>query len=93
MSNFVLVPGGFHGGWCYKRVANLLRAAGHEVYTPSLTGLAERSHLLNEAVDLEMHIQDVMNLILWEDLYDVVLGGTPMGASSSRGSPIVCPTG
>ena len=75
MSTFVLVPGGFHGGWCYSRVARLLRAAGHEVYTPTLTGLGDRSHLLSEAVNLETHLQDIVNLILWEDLHDVVLGG------------------
>ena len=44
MASFVLVHGGGHGGWCWSRVAPLLRAAGHEVYTPTLTGLGERSH-------------------------------------------------
>ena len=46
MATYVLVHGGAHGGWCYQRVARLLRAAGHDVYTPTLTGLGERSHLL-----------------------------------------------
>jgi hypothetical protein len=46
MATYVLVHGGGHGGWCYQRVARMLRSAGHEVYAPSMTGLAERSHLL-----------------------------------------------
>jgi pimeloyl-ACP methyl ester carboxylesterase len=79
MSTFVLVHGGFFGGWCYSRVARLLRSAGHEVFTPTLTGLGERSHLLMAEVDLEMHIQDVMNTLMWEDLRDVVLCGHSYG--------------
>jgi alpha/beta hydrolase family protein len=50
MTTFVLVHGAWHGGWCYKRVARLLRQAGHEVYTPTLTGLGERAHLMNRAI-------------------------------------------
>jgi hypothetical protein len=50
MTAFVLVHGAWHGGWCYKRVARLLRQAGHEVYTPTLTGLGERAHLMNRAI-------------------------------------------
>ena len=59
MATYVLVHGGGHGGWCYQRVARLLRSPGHEVYTPTLTGLGERSHLLDERVDLNRHIEDV----------------------------------
>lgn len=47
MATYVLVHGGSHGGWCYQRVARMLRSAGHDVYTPTLTGLGERSHLLS----------------------------------------------
>jgi len=68
MSTFVLVPGAFHGGWCWKKVVPLLRAMGHEVYTPTLTGLGERSHLLNRRIDLQTHIQDIVNLLEFEDL-------------------------
>jgi len=59
MATYVLVHGGGHGGWCYERVARLLRGAGNEVHAPTLTGLADRSHLLSVQVDLEMHITDV----------------------------------
>lgn len=79
MAVFVLIPGGGHGGWCYKGVASRLRAAGHEVYAPSLTGLADRKHLLNSDVDLETHITDVVNLLEYEDLTDVVLVGHSYG--------------
>lgn len=55
MATFVLVHGSFHGGWCWRRVAPRLREAGHEVWTPTLTGLAERRHLLTPDVDLRTH--------------------------------------
>jgi hypothetical protein len=58
MTTYVLVHGGHHGGWCYQKVARLLRKAGHEVYSPTLTGLGERRQLLSPAVDLEMHIAE-----------------------------------
>jgi pimeloyl-ACP methyl ester carboxylesterase len=76
---FVLVHGAWHGGWCWRRVVDRLAAHGHRVYAPSLTGLADRSHLLNEAVNLSTHITDVANLIRWEDLADVVLVGHSYG--------------
>jgi pimeloyl-ACP methyl ester carboxylesterase len=79
MTNFVLVHGGFHGGWSYRRVAKLLRQAGHEVYTPTLTGLGERSHLAVMPINLDTHIADIINTILWEDLSDVVLVGHSYG--------------
>ncbi|HVI61936.1 MAG TPA: alpha/beta fold hydrolase, partial [Bradyrhizobium sp.] len=56
MTTFVLVHGAWHGGWCYKRVARLLRQAGHEVYTPTLTGLGERAHLMSRTIDLGTHV-------------------------------------
>jgi pimeloyl-ACP methyl ester carboxylesterase len=79
MATFVFVAGGWHGGWCWKKVAWRLRALGHEVYTPSLTGLAERSHLFSDDIDLELHIADVSNLLRWEDLHDVNLVGHSYG--------------
>ena len=79
MSTFVLVHGAWHGGWCYKRVAALLRKAGHEVYTPTLTGLGERSHLMSPAVTLDTHIEDIVNVIRWEELSDIVLCGHSYG--------------
>ena len=79
MATYVLVHGGGHGGWCYQRVARLLRAAGHEVYTPTLTGLGERSHLLSPDVDLDMHITDITSVLHYEDLRDVILVGHSYG--------------
>ncbi len=79
MSTFVLVHGAWHGSWCWKRVRAALRAAGHDVYTPTLTGLAERSHLLAPDIDLDTHIEDVVNLFRWEELSDVVLCGHSYG--------------
>src|SRR5215467_12577868 len=79
MTSFVLVHGAWHGSWCWKRVRRSLQSHGHEVFTPTLTGIAERSHLLTPQVDLETHINDVANLILWEELDDVVLCGHSYG--------------
>jgi pimeloyl-ACP methyl ester carboxylesterase len=72
---FVLVHGAWHGGWCWRRVAPLLRRAGHEVVTPSLTGLGDRAHLSHPGIDLDTHIQDILMLIDMEDLDDIVLVG------------------
>lgn len=72
---FVLVPGAWHGAWCYRRVTDKLRAHGHNVYPLSLTGLAEHSHLASDAVDLTTHVNDVVNLVKWEGLADIVLAG------------------
>lgn len=72
---FVLVHGAYHGGWCWKKVTPLLRAAGHDVFAPTLTGLGERSHLLTRDVDLETHIKDVAAVLEYEDLQNVVLVG------------------
>lgn len=85
MSSFVLVPGAWHGSWCWNRVRQRLQAAGHDVFTPTLTGLAERSHLLTPEVDLETHIQDVLNLIRWEGLSDIVLCGHSYGGAVVTG--------
>jgi pimeloyl-ACP methyl ester carboxylesterase len=79
MTDFVLVHGAWHGGWCWARVRRLLAQQGHGVFTPTLTGLAERSHLLSRQVDLETHIADVANLLVWEDLRDIVLVGHSYG--------------
>lgn len=79
MSTFVLVHGAWHGGWCWDRVRRMLRARGHDVFTPTLTGVADRSHLLTPQVDLETHINDIANLLAWENLSDVVLCGHSYG--------------
>jgi pimeloyl-ACP methyl ester carboxylesterase len=77
--NFVLVHGAWHGGWCWRRVADRLAARGHRVFTPTLTGLGERSHLLSAGIDLDTHIADVVNVMKWEELRDVVLCGHSYG--------------
>jgi pimeloyl-ACP methyl ester carboxylesterase len=79
MATFVLVPGGAHGGWCYQRVARRLQAAGHIVYAVTLTGVGERSHLVSPEIDLNTHIQDVVNVLEYEDLRDVILLGHSYG--------------
>ena len=76
---YVLVHGAWHGGWCWGRVADLLKAQGHRVYTPTLTGLAERGHLASFEIDLSIHAADVANLIQWENLSDIVLVGHSYG--------------
>jgi Alpha/beta hydrolase family len=75
MSTYILVHGAWHGSWCWKRVRKALQARGHDVFTPALTGVGERSHLLSRQVNLDTHIDDVVNLIRWEELSDVVLCG------------------
>jgi len=74
-ATFVLVHGAWLGGWCWKKVIPRLRAAGHEVFAPTLTGLGERSHLLTPGVDLETHIEDIVAVLEYEDLTNVVLVG------------------
>lgn len=75
MTAFVLVHGAWHGGWAWQRVVPTLRAAGHEVHAPTLTGVSDRAHLLSPAVGLGTHVQDVVALIEAYDLHDVVLVG------------------
>jgi pimeloyl-ACP methyl ester carboxylesterase len=79
MATFVLVHGAFQGGWVYARVARLLREAGHEVYTPTLTGLGERSHLAHHAINLDTHIQDIVSVFKHEDISDAILCGHSYG--------------
>jgi pimeloyl-ACP methyl ester carboxylesterase len=79
MATFVLVHGAWHGGWCYGRVARLLRSAGHDVYTPTHTGVGERSHLSDYHVTLSTHIRDVANVIEYENLSDVIICGHSYG--------------
>jgi pimeloyl-ACP methyl ester carboxylesterase len=79
MATYVLVHGGGHGGWCWQPVARILRAEGHEVYTPTLTGLGERAHLLSPDIDLDTQITDVLGVLHYEDLADVILVGHSYG--------------
>ena len=70
---FVLVHGAGHGAWAWRRVIDLLVRRGHRVHAPTLTGLADRSHLMSGGIDLDTHIQDVVNLFRWERIDDAVL--------------------
>ncbi len=78
-ATFVLVHGGGHGGWCWQPTARLLRAMGHDVYTPTLTGFGDRSHLDGENVRFSTFVKDITNVLEFEDLEDVVLVGHSMG--------------
>jgi pimeloyl-ACP methyl ester carboxylesterase len=79
MATFVLVHGAWHGAWCWQRVARLLRTDGHEVFTPTLTGVGERSHLLNPSINIDIHILDIVNEMKWQELRSVVLVGHSYG--------------
>jgi pimeloyl-ACP methyl ester carboxylesterase len=76
MANFVLVHGTWAGGWMWREVADRIRAKGHRVFTPTLTGLGERAHLATPQTNLDTHIQDIAAVIACERLDDVVLVGT-----------------
>ena len=67
------VHGTLVGGWYWRRVSDLLETKGHKVFSPTLTGLGERSHLLNKDINLDTHITDIVNVIKWEDLNDICL--------------------
>lgn len=89
MAGIVLIHGAFHGGWCWRKVAKRLRAEGHEVFCPTLTGLGERAHLIGPQVDLETHIADIVNVIEAEEVDHAVLvshsyGGMPMTGVADR---------
>ena len=78
-STYVVLHGAWGGGWDWKHVADLLTADGNTVYRPTLTGLGEHSNLASTNIDLDTHIQDIVNVILWENLHDVVLVGHSYG--------------
>ena len=81
MAPYVLIPGMWHGGWCWTRVTARLRAAGHDVYPVTLTGLGERAHLPHTDIDSETHIRDVVGVLEYEDLHGVILVGHSLGGS------------
>jgi pimeloyl-ACP methyl ester carboxylesterase len=75
MSTFVLVPGAWLGGWCWKKITPILRRAGHEVYPVTLTGMGDKVHLARKEYGIEIPIQDVLNIIEYNDLDDIILVG------------------
>lgn len=79
MTTFVLVHGGWHGGWCWDSLATRLRVQGHTVYAPSLTGLADRAHLIDAVTGPETHVDDITSLITFHDLRDITLVGHSYG--------------
>jgi pimeloyl-ACP methyl ester carboxylesterase len=83
---FVLVHGVWHGGWCWSRVADRLRARGHRVTTPTHTGLGERSHLLSKSITMDTFVDDIVGHLTWEDLEDVVLVGHSFGGAPISGA-------
>jgi pimeloyl-ACP methyl ester carboxylesterase len=82
---FVLVHGAWHGGWCWSRVADRLRAAGHRVFTPTQTGLGERKHLLSKDITLDTFRTDITNVIEAEELSEIVLVGHSFGGNAISG--------
>ncbi len=85
MSVFVLVHGGFYGGWGWAKVARMLRAAGHDVFSPTLTGFGERSHLLTRETGLHTRVQDIINVLTWEELNQVIFVGHSYGSIVNAG--------
>ena len=85
MATYVLVHGAWQGGWCWRRVVPLLRGRGHEVFTPTLTGLGERAHLLRPDIDLATHVRDILGVLDYEELREVVLVGHSYGGMVVEG--------
>lgn len=85
MATFVLIHGAWEAGWVWKWTVPHLRAAGHDVFTPSLTGLGERAHLMSPAIDLDTHIDDVLGVLKWEGLENVTLVGHSYGGMIATG--------
>jgi pimeloyl-ACP methyl ester carboxylesterase len=82
---FVVAHGAWSSGWAWKKMHPLMQARGHRLVTPSYTGLGERVHLATPDVDLDTHITDVVNVLVFEDLYDVVLVGHSYGGMVATG--------
>ena len=82
---FLLCHGAWSGGWAWKKMHPLMAQAGHRLMTPTYTGLGERAHLANPAIDLDTHIQDILNVIKYEDLRDIVLLGHSYGGMVATG--------
>jgi pimeloyl-ACP methyl ester carboxylesterase len=80
MAEFLLVHGAWHGGWCWRHVADGLRAAGHRVLTPTLTGLGERAHLMTAETGIATHLADILAVLDCEEMADVILVGHSYGA-------------
>ena len=95
MTNIVFVHGAWHGGWCWQKVTALLNPSDFEIYTPSLTGTGDKAHLNKYldpwVIDLNLHIQDIVQLITYEDLWNVVLVGHAYAGMVITGVADICP--
>jgi pimeloyl-ACP methyl ester carboxylesterase len=85
MTTFLICHGAWSAGWAWKKMRPLLRAAGHEIFTPTYTGVGERAHLANPSIDLETHIRDIVAVLECEDLKDVALVGHSYGGMVATG--------
>ncbi len=85
MATFVIVHGAWGGGWSWKKMRPLLRERGHEIFTPTLTGIGERVHLAGAKIDLTMHIRDIIGVLDYEDLRDLILVGHSYGGMVATG--------
>ena len=83
--HFLLVHGAWHGGWVWKEMADLLRYQGYCVSCPTQTGLGERKHLISSDISLEVFIEDIVNHIISEDLYNIILVGHSFAGSTISG--------
>lgn len=83
---YLLIHGAYHGGWCWRPVAEILERHGHKVYAPSLTGNGDRTHLLSKDITLDTQITDIVNLVLWEDLKDICLVAHSFGGWPASGA-------
>ncbi|CUJ68374.1 alpha/beta fold hydrolase [Achromobacter kerstersii] len=86
---YVLAHGSWHGGWCWRPVADRLQAAGHRVYAPSYTGMGDRAHLLNKNITIDTFVEDLVQVIETQELNDVILvghsfGGIPISGVADR---------
>ncbi len=90
MATFVLVHGGWHGGWCWADVSDRLAENGHEVFAPTLTGLAERRHLFDAVDGPDTHVADIVELLDFHDLEEVILVGHSYGGFVITGAATTC---
>ncbi|BBM02265.1 alpha/beta fold hydrolase [Microbulbifer sp. GL-2] len=90
-NTYLLVHGMFLGGWCWARVAKHLTAAGHRVFTPTQTGLGERNHLLSPSIGMDTFVQDLVNVIEFEELEQVILVGHSFGGMAATGAADALP--
>ena len=85
MATFLVAHGAWSAGWAWKKMHPLMRARGHSLWTPTCTGLGGRAHLAHAAIDLDTHIADIVNVLHYEDLHDVVLVGHSYGGMVATG--------